>query len=370
MINAITHTEQHKTGKPYFILLHFGAWALFFLALNAVFHLRLIASGEDSHGQWTNYSLDIQVYKSLAYGGIFKIIFFYVNSLVLLKRFSKSHNVGKYIMQLLLLLVCCLGTEYAVRYYFNHTVDNEKYKYAVQYLTKMNIVFYTLILGFSFINFFWRQWAISEKIKHSLIEEQLSNELNLLKFQINPHFLFNTLNNLFSIAQDHNDVELTNGIYTLAGLMRYIIYESNARQVKLQKEIDYIEDYMDIYKLKFEKEDNIQVSLKIEGEPGNKFISPMLLIPFVENAFKHGINIKKDSSINIFMKISDQKLFFCVCNTNHSYINKSEDNNSGIGLPNVKKRLELLFGSAYTLEIDPSDPYYITNLTLPLTQAV
>jgi len=348
------------------VLIHLVFWACMLLALNTVFHLRLhhVVQGHDMEPMV--YSYDIVVYRSLLYGVSFKIILFYVNTFYLLRNYSSSKNAVKYVFQFLLLVGICYGLDFALRYYKNQPFRNINDQDVVDYVTRMNMVFYALVIGLSFIYFFFNEWLRNEKIKNNLIREQLSNELNLLKFQINPHFLFNTLNNLFSIAQEHGDVELKSGIFNLSGIMRYILYDSNSSITKLQKEIDYVEDFIDIHKLKYTPEDDINIGFAIQGEPNNKCIAPMLLIPFVENAFKHGVSLKKRSIIDIKLTVRENDLFFSVVNTNHSYINKSPDTGSGIGLNNVQKRLDLLYGNNYFLKINSTDMFYSVELTLPV----
>ena len=360
---------MRKFGKPLIVILHIACWAAFFFAVELIFTLKLY------HVQtWENrqirYEFHVDLYKSLLITGIFKIILFYVNSFLLLKNYQRTKNIFTYIIAFVALVAICYGIESIIRYRVNRPfLNNDNDKGPLEYAFKANIVIYTLVIGLSFIYFFLQQWVINERVKHALIEEQLASELKLLKSQIKPHFLFNTLNNLFSIAQSHNDVELSFGIYTLSGIMRYVMYDSNAERVKLDKEINYIEDYIDLANLRFEKEDAVDVLFKVEGDITDKYIAPMLLIPFIENAFKHGINLKKHSLIHIELRVDDSKLNFSITNTNHSYVLKTDDDASGIGLQNVQKRLALLYGNEYDLTINPGSEYYSVQLLLPLTSA-
>jgi len=197
-------------------------------------------------------------------------------------------------------------------------------------------------------------------------KNQLKSELQLLKFQVNPHFLFNTLNTLFSISTKNNDTETANGLLKLASMMRYMIYESNVDRIELQKEISHIEDFMAIQNLRFSGNSNLRLSFVKEGDLRNQKISPMILIPFIENAFKHGISIENPSFIEIRIVVEDSQLDFKVSNSiNTLNVNKAS-NNSGIGLVNVKKRLELLYLYKHTLTIRNENNQYQVHLRMEL----
>ena len=231
---------------------------------------------------------------------------------------------------------------------------------------EISILYLIKLYAFSFIYFFINEWAKNERIKNHLRAEQLAAELQLLKLQINPHFFFNTLNNLYGLAQDHNNSELASGIHTLADLMRYIVYESNEKLVSLQKEVRYINDYLKIFKLRIDVRDDVCINFKIEGEIENKFIAPMLLIPFIENACKHGINFKKKSFIHITLAVIKDQLTFFVSNSNHASLKIEHNKSCGLGLQNVHKRLELIYPHKYKLQIKPTEHTYEMKLILPL----
>ncbi|HEV7780541.1 MAG TPA: histidine kinase [Chitinophagaceae bacterium] len=202
-----------------------------------------------------------------------------------------------------------------------------------------------------------------QKMKETMITG-LKSELNFLKAQINPHFLFNTLNNLFSIAQKKNNTELATGISKLSGLMRYMLHESNSEMVPVEKEIRYLKDYIEVCRLRIDESDNALIRFSVNGDLHGIEIAPMLLIPFVENAFKYGINFKERSEINIRIYSENDLLRFEIENTNHSYIHRTFDKRSGIGLNNVRKRLDLIYGENYTLDIDPGTDIFSVSLAI------
>lgn len=227
---------------------------------------------------------------------------------------------------------------------------------AAQYNPFIAIVVSTVIRYFSEK----QQFSLQE-----LKEEKTRAELELLKSQVNPHFFFNTLNTLFSMASIKGDEETAEGISKLSELMRYMIYETKVEKIALEKEIEYIKNFIELQKLRFSKDDDLDVSFEITGETSSKFIPPMLFIPFIENAFKFGFSIKQKSVIQIRLNVDKAHLTFRVKNT----INKKKaesDEHSGIGISNVKKRLELLYPDSFDLKITKDEEYFDVNLNIPI----
>ncbi|MBC9796399.1 histidine kinase [Sinomicrobium sp. FJxs] len=194
--------------------------------------------------------------------------------------------------------------------------------------------------------------------------EQLSTELKFLRSQISPHFLFNVLNNMVSMARHKSD-RLEPSLIRLAGLMRYMLYESEARKVPLAHEIDYLKSYIELQKMRFE--DHVKVTTDIDYEDHSETIEPMLLIPFVENAFKHGVTWVDQPFIHIELHVKKAALHFSVKNKFSMDEELSKDKDSGIGLANIQTRLQLLYPGKYKLTINNSDGIFYTHLILPLT---
>jgi len=207
----------------------------------------------------------------------------------------------------------------------------------------------------------FRQRLLFQEIK----SKQLQTELDLLKTQINPHFLFNTLNNLFGMAQMQKPAA-AEGIARLSHLMRYMIYDSNVDLIGLEKEIEQINRLIELQKLRFSEEDDITIDFKTKGDIGRVRIPPMLLIPFVENSFKHGISLEKPSFIYIDLSVESNNLEFSVRNSIHSVKEVKEEIESGIGLRNIRRRLELLFSETHDLIIHNSDKEFEVRLNLIL----
>lgn len=208
--------------------------------------------------------------------------------------------------------------------------------------------------------------GISQQYRMQEMEaRQLKSELNLLKSQVNPHFLFNTLNNLFSIAQKNNDDETADGLLKLSQLMRYMIYESNVDLVSLEKEITYIRNYIDLQKLRFENQELLKIKFQTTDNLKSTFICPMMLIPFIENAFKHGLSTESQNLIDISLSIENKVLNLIVKNT-VSNRNLTDKKNSGIGLENVKRRLNLVYPNKHKLTIDSDNDFFRVNLIIEL----
>lgn len=210
---------------------------------------------------------------------------------------------------------------------------------------------------------FAADWFELENKKKQLENQKLTAELNYLKAQINPHFLFNTLHNLNYLALSKND-QASEVIVKLSNIMRYMIYEAGKERVPLQEELDYIADYLDLEKIRL----NQQVNLTMDTQAVDKKlpIAPMLLIPFVENAFKHGVRDRAESWVKIMLSSHGNLLNLVVEN---SVIEKSnrEGVDSGFGLRNIQQRLELGYEGKYELSIEPGEDRFRVALKLDLS---
>lgn len=210
-----------------------------------------------------------------------------------------------------------------------------------------------------FIVFFVSLLAkISQKWKKTE-KEKLNAELSYLKAQINPHFLFNTLNSIYSLAIDKSDYTPT-AIVKLSGMMRYVITEASEELVPLEKEINYISDYIELQKLRLG--DTVQLDYKVEGASSGKKIAPLLLIPAIENAFKHGVNPEENSEISVRITVREYSLELNVHNRKVSRADNEEA--SGLGLTNTRNRLNLMYASRHNIEIRENDTEFIVSLII------
>lgn len=212
------------------------------------------------------------------------------------------------------------------------------------------VFFFSLVLRIS------NQWRQTER-------EKLNAELSYLKAQINPHFLFNTLNSIYSLAIEKSDHTAT-AVVKLSGMMRYVLSESANDFVPLTKEIDYIQNYIELQQIRFG--DSISLSFGVNGVANGKKITPLILIPFVENAFKHGVNAEEYSLINIQLDMHEKELQLKVFN-NKVTVKLSEENKSGLGIDNTKNRLNLLYPERHSLTIEDAKDSYSVILTMTLS---
>lgn len=198
-----------------------------------------------------------------------------------------------------------------------------------------------------------------ERKTQEILTQKLETELQYLKHQLQPHFLFNTLNNLYGMVITGNK-KAGEIVIKLSEIMSYMLYDSNGRLIPLEKEISNLKNYIDLEKLRHG--DELSVSFTVKGQPKGRAIAPLILVSFLENAFKHGISENLENSwITITVEIRHDSLYFEVENSLHKADEKksTEKVHSGLGLSNVKKRLELIYGELHTLEIAKSDTYSV-----------
>ena len=205
-----------------------------------------------------------------------------------------------------------------------------------------------------------------KNIIQELETQRLKAELDFLKGQVNPHFLFNTLNNLLSMSSSYGDEATANGIGHLSHLMRYMLYDTNSELVRLENEIDMLENYIDLQKLRMDINSVKNIEFIVTGEIKSKQIPPMLLIPFIENAFKHGYSVKNEFFVKILLSIEKEELKFRVENSINNDRESKNMDSSGIGLENVRKRLDLLYKDEYLLEINEEANIHYVSLKIPL----
>ncbi len=207
-----------------------------------------------------------------------------------------------------------------------------------------------------------QRWLKTEEHRKETESEKLNTELSFLKSQINPHFFFNTLNNIYSLAIVKSE-KTAPAVMKLSSIMRYILTETNNDFVPLQNEVDFTKNYIELQQVRLTEKTT--VNFDVIGNVENKNIAPLLFIPFVENAFKYGISTKSISEINIHIESLDNKIIF----TSSNSIVKSENNmmeNTGIGINNVKRRLELMYSDKHVLTNTIKDNIYQVHLEISI----
>lgn len=194
--------------------------------------------------------------------------------------------------------------------------------------------------------------------------KQSQAELNLLKSQVNPHFLFNSLNSIYSLILNNSDIA-ADAVMKLSDLMRYLLESSKKRKVLVKNEFEFLQNYIDLEIIRLGKKAKIISSFK--GDQSGKIIAPLLLIAFVENCFKHGISVNsKENKIDISVELNDNRLLLQTINNIAPQRINPATKKSGTGIENVKKRLELLYPGKHQLEINNDEKEFVVNLRVEI----
>lgn len=208
-----------------------------------------------------------------------------------------------------------------------------------------------------------RDKVVADQRAQERQEENLKTELSFLRSQINPHFIFNILNNLVALEQMKSE-ELGPTILKLSSLLKYMLYETDEEKVPFNNEVEYLQSYIDLQRQRFGAK--VPVTASLDNSPCIYEIEPMLLIPFVENAFKHGVGMIERPAIDIELHIHEGVLHFSVRNRYNPASAEVRDKGSGIGLGNVKRRLKLLYGNQHVLHISREESWFIVTLKINL----
>ena len=208
-------------------------------------------------------------------------------------------------------------------------------------------------------------WVRHLREKQELQTQTMQSELRFLKSQINPHFLFNTLNNLYALTLKKSD-KAPEIVIKLSEMMRYMLYECNERRVLLSKEVNYIRNYLDLESLRQGK--GVEINFQVQGSISNQMIAPLMFIPFLENSFKHGLSHSISKGfVNIFLNVEQNQVHLFIENSKPETLPKPTGRKSGgIGLVNVRRRLDLMYPEQYSLDIENSPNTYAVNLELEL----
>ena len=226
-----------------------------------------------------------------------------------------------------------------------------------------NVTTFFLTIASSIIFRMMQDKSKTDKIAQQKQEENLKSELSFLRSQISPHFVFNVLNNIVALIRLKSD-QLEPTVMKLSSLMQYMLYETDEEKVMLQTEAEYLQSYIDLQQQRFGSKVKLNISIEINDK--GYTIEPMLMIPFVENAFKHGVGRIDKPQIDICLQTKENTLYFTVRNKYNEINMETKDKTSGIGLMNVKRRLNLLYGNQHKLSITHKDEWFSVSLQLNL----
>lgn len=328
-----------------------------FWAFSLYLFLRMVALQE------AVYTIDI-IYGILFHMSLLMAV--YINLYYLIPQFLSTRKYLTYIILLLVLIALSswlniwfvdgLGGLLFEGYYF---ISELSFFQITQYTSVY--VLLTSLLKWSKA---WFKVAEQERRIRKLEKEKLQAELGALKSQINPHFLFNSLNNIYALALDE-DKKAPAVILGLSKCLRYMLYECGEEKVPLRKEINYIKDYIDLQKLRLEYPASIHFEVK--GAVNNQKIAPLLFTPIIENGFKHGVKGDTENAyLNILMEIKDKQLLLHTENNKGQATEVESDKHKGLGLSNLKQQLQLLYPNKHQLNIEENDHFFSLRLKIDL----
>jgi hypothetical protein len=352
---------------------HIVGWFIFFIAP------LLLSPGRDLE----TYFSEPRIFTSLAIRNIILMIFFYANLFYITPRFFASTNQTRFFV-ILALLIVFIGTfnfflhefmtgspggpppgpppEHGMR--FRHEGPRpgfppRRLMLASPYFSSLLIT--ALVAAASTLLVIWNSWMQAKATEQERSLQKVAAELSVLKLQISPHFLFNTLNNIRWLVRSKSD-QAEPALVKLSQLLRYILYQTNAERVELIKEVEHLQDYVSLQRMRLPEKDAIEFT--VTGEMQDKMIVPLLLIPIVENFFKHG-KFDKGAAGKINLAVTGTQLLF---QTQNTVLPKTENDeeSSGIGIENVSKRLNLNYPGKHELKYFEKDAVYYLTLTINL----
>lgn len=333
------------------ILLHTGFWVLLF------FLPYLLRPSHDT-AQQKNAAREAGYFYNYIINFTSWIAIFYFNSYFLLPRYLNRKRYGQYFLVLVPLLLFMFGVNWLNFHFFLPDAKFTMRGYIAFYF--LPVLF---ILSVSTAITTFQKQLVAEKLARQRENANLKTELSFLRSQISPHFMFNVLNNMVALARKKSDL-LEPSLFKLSSLLRYMLYETHEELVPLEKEIEYVRNYIDLQMQRFGSK--VEVCTDFDVQNQNSMVTPMLLIPFVENAFKHGTGMRHKGEIKIKLDCSGESLDFLVSNQYDEYGGQQKDKDSGIGLQNVRRRLALLYPNKHKLSIKKHEGFFSVMLQLTL----
>jgi len=332
-------------------LIHLSFWAVYFS-----FFLYQISFGRH---KVANFGF---AFRETTFHVTFVVLIAYINYGLLLPRYLKHRSMLRYSMEFLPIFVFVIGFYVILRRYDSIGSPAHEFFTSTKFVVQHSLSVFFIVIFVALMKFV-EDWFTFESRKREIENEKLNSELRFLKEQINPHFLFNTLNNLYYLAVI-NSPNTPGVIEKLSQMMRYMLYDSNHPKVSLSKEIEYMKNYISLEKLRLNNE--IPINFEVSGNVNDFFIVPLILNTFLENAFKHGLNNNSvDAFVNISIKVKDNNCLYCVENSKPA-LNANPAEKSGIGLQNVKRRLDLSYPERYHLDVEETETSYKVTLNVTL----
>ena len=298
------------------------------------------------------------------------MIVFYTNYFLLIGRELSSRHISRYLLYNLLLVgVVMLGVHLCFRYVLPpnnaHPPMVRPWQDTVRFFGG-NAILYLLVVGVSVAIRMTGGWYRAETARQELEHRRTEAELQNLKSQLNPHFLFNTLNNIYSLIQLDTS-RAQQAVLDLSRMLRYVLYDSSRKEVPLAEEIAFLNDYIELMRIRLPR--HVRVYVSLPETPSETPIAPLLFISLVENAFKHGVSNDKPSHIVIDLHEIDSQLVCRIENSCFPKTAESDRSGSGIGLQNLSRRLEMIYPGRYTFEYGSADDVFRALLCINLSES-
>lgn len=344
---------QGNTPKRLGWIIHLVAWGLLFL-------FPFFFTGRHSNTiTWPDY-----LRFCLNTVGI--VVVFYANYYYLVKRFLFTRQMWQYVLSNFLLFTALAIAAHLLMELIPHPEESHRRgprpDYFVFWVIAIDYIKYIFVTGLSVAFKMTSSWYKIEAEHKELARSRSEAELQNLKSQLNPHFLFNTLNNIYSLIAISGE-RAQEAVHDLSRLLRYVLYDSNASFVTVGKDLDFVRNYVELMRIRMG--DHVELKTEIQTDSPDTLIAPLLFITLIENAFKHGVSNNKPSFIHIKIVGHANTI---TCHISNSYFPKDEQDKSGsgIGLVNLEKRLLLLYPNSHTFTCGQKDAIYSSSLEIEL----
>lgn len=349
-------------GKRQFftIILHLTAWAVYLFLPNITM---------EQEFDWNHFVL-----RNREIGVL--VIYFYLNIYLIIPKLLENKKIGWFVVTTLTCFAAFIIIQPAIDLYVFknirfegpgrfHDFRDRLIERGYQLTVRDGFRNISQIILFFAIGTGWKvyqRWRLEEKQKDQAQKERLAAELSLLKSQVSPHFLFNSLNSIYSLTvQKSENAPLA--VVKLSELLRYMIYQANKEFVTLSEELNYIENFIELQKIRLASD--MSITFEVDVQNKSMEIEPMLLIPIIENTFKHGISYKEPSEIIIRIDDRNKRLNL---HTSNRIFSKKKTESSGFGLDNLKKRLNLRYPGLFSLKIEEQGKQYVVDFSLKLCE--
>ena len=350
-------TTQTRKKDIVQFLIHFTAWGMVFGLPFLIF--------------WKSNDSDILQKLVHNFVVILSLVtVFYVNYFVLIEYFLFRQKVGKYIFYNFLLIIFIV----TIVHFWKEPVPamNPKFKEPPPTLLPREVLSIIvdsfsmmLTIGLSMAVKMTGKWYKTEAERQEEKKERTEAELKNLRQQLNPHFLFNTLNNIYALIAISPD-KAQESMLELSKLLRYVLYENNGNFVSLEHELNFIHNYVELMRIRLNSDVDMKINIDVTEK--NKVVAPLLFITLIENAFKHGISPTQSSFIDINIHQNKEKQLNCTIRNSYFPKDDSDQSGSGIGLENLRRRLEILYPHKHILRTEKEGDIFVAELIIPLNQ--